>query len=185
MKTDVLQGAEQDSTVQPEVQQSTYQEAIKTLLASGAKKITGLKVKNVNFTEKDNYDMVSFTLSSKIKGFVSEDNGLTYKEGLTNVIFSSTYAIAGAMKEDEELSWMANYLIEHPKALPIIFNGATIDIIQKGVKEGEEYKNVFSTRDNVDPVTFDHAVIINNIIKFKLGKAGQIGASRLMDKMLE
>ena len=31
--------------------------------------------------------MVSFTLSSKIKGFVSEDNGLTYKEGLTNVIF--------------------------------------------------------------------------------------------------
>ena len=172
MKTDVLQGVEQDSAVQPEVQQSTYQEAIKTLLASGAKKITGLKVKNVNFTEKDNYDMVSFTLSSKIKG-------------LTNIIFSSTYAIAGAMKEDEELSWMANYLIEHPKALPIIFNGATIDIIQKEVKEGEEYKNVFSTRDNVDPVTFDHAVIINNIIKFKLGKAGQIGASRLMDKMLE
>ena len=143
METKVLQGVEQDSTVQPEVQQSTYQEAIKTLLASGAKKITGLKVKNVNFTEKDNYDMVSFTLSSKIKGFVSEDNGLTYKEGLTN------------------------------------------DIIQKEVKEGEEYKNVFSTRDNVDPVTFDHAVIINNIIKFKLGKAGQIGASRLMDKMLE
>ena len=49
MKTDVLQGVEQDSAVQPEVQQSTYQEAIKTLLASGAKKITGLKVKNVNF----------------------------------------------------------------------------------------------------------------------------------------
>ena len=73
MKTDVLQGVEQDSAVQLEVQQSTYQEAIKTLLASGAKKITGLKVKNVNFTEKDNYDMISFTLSSKIKGFVSED----------------------------------------------------------------------------------------------------------------
>lgn len=185
METNALQSVEQDNTVQPEVQQSTYQKAIKTLLASGTKKITGLKVKNVNFTEKDNYDMVSFTLSSKIRGFVSEDNGRTYKEGFTNVIFSSTYAIAGAMKEDEELSWMANYLIEHPKALPVIFNGATIDIIQKEVKEGEEYKNIFSTRDSADPITFDHAVIINNIIKFKLGKAGQIGASRLMDKMLE
>ncbi len=55
METKVLQGVEQDSTVQPEVQQSIYQEAIKTLLASGAKKIIRLKVKNVNFTEKDNY----------------------------------------------------------------------------------------------------------------------------------
>jgi hypothetical protein len=55
METKVLQGVEQDSTVQPEVQQSIYQEAIKTLLASGAKKIIRLKVKNANFTEKDNY----------------------------------------------------------------------------------------------------------------------------------
>lgn len=52
MKTDVLQGVEQDSAVQPEVQQSTYQEAIKTLLASGAKKITGLKVKMLILLKK-------------------------------------------------------------------------------------------------------------------------------------
>lgn len=185
MEKNAVQGVEQAAAVQPEVNQSNYQEAIKTLLASGAKRINGLKIKNVNFTEKENYDMVSFTLTSKIRGFVSDDNGNTYKEGMTNTVFTSMYAIVGAMKEDEELSWMANYLLEHPKALPVIFNGATIDIIQKDVKEGEEYRNVFSTKDNVDSVTFDHNVIINNVIKFKLGKAGQIGASRLMDKMLE
>lgn len=185
METNVLQGEEHVANVQPEVQQGSYQDAIKTLLASGAKKITGLRVKNVNFTEKENYNMVSFTLTSKIRGYITDDGGQTYKEGMTNIIYTSTYAIAGCMKEDENLSWMANYLLEHPKALPIIFNGATIDIIQKEVKEGEEYKNVFSTKDEVEGTIFTHSTFINNIIKIYLGSAGKIGAMRIMDKMLE
>lgn len=45
METNVLQGEERVANVQPEVQQGSYQDAIKTLLASGAKKITGLRVK--------------------------------------------------------------------------------------------------------------------------------------------
>ena len=55
----------------------SYQNCIKKLIATGCKRINSVRIKNVNFTEKDNYTMISFTLSTPIRGFVSNDNGVT------------------------------------------------------------------------------------------------------------
>ena len=114
----------------------SYQNIIKKLIASGCKRVNSVRIKNVNFTEKDNYTMVSFTLASPIRGFVSEDGGVTYQDGKTTTLFTSLYAIVGALKEDEELGWMGNALLDNPKALNLIFNGATVDIIQQEVPAG-------------------------------------------------
>lgn len=162
----------------------TYANVIKKLIASGCKRIKSVRVKNVNYTEEDNYTMVSFNIGTPIEGFVSNDGGVTYERGKTNIIFTSTYAIAGTLKEDEELGWMANALVENPKALNLIFNGCTIDIIQQEVVAGEEYKNPFSTRTDVEPQVYDHNIIINHIVGFKLGKVGSAMALRLADKMM-
>lgn len=162
----------------------SFNNMIKKLIASGCKRINSIRIKNVNYTEKDNYTMISFSLATPIRGFVSNDGGITYEEGNTNTMFTSSYAISGALKEDEELGWMANALLDNPQALNLIFNGAQIDILQQHISAGEEYKNPFSTRTEVEPQVYDHDIIINHIIGFKLGKVGLKMADKLADKML-
>lgn len=162
----------------------SFNNLIKKLIASGCKRINSIRIKNVNYTEKDNYTMISFSLATPIRGFVSNDGGVTYEEGNTNIMFTSSYAISGALKEDEELGWMANALLDNPQALNLIFNGAQIDILQQHISAGEEYKNPFSTRTEVEPQVYDHDIIINHIIGFKLGKVGLKMADKLADKML-
>ena len=172
-----------EQRVQVDVTGNTYQDAIKNLLLNGAKKLTNIRIKNVNFSEKDNYTMVSFTLSNPIRGYVSNDNGVSYEEGMTNIIFTSLYAIVGTLKEDDELSWMANALLENPKALNLIFNGSTIDIIQQDITAGEEFVNPFSTKSDPEVQVYDHNLIINHIIKFKLSKVGLRMADKFADKL--
>lgn len=162
----------------------SYQNIIKKLIASGCKRLNSVRIKNVNFTEKDNYTMISFTLGNAIRGFVSKDGGITYEEGQTNTVFTSLYAIVGALKEDEELGWMGNALLENPQALNLIFNGSTVDILQQEVSAGEEFRNPFSTREDVEPQVYDHNLIINHILGFKLGKVGMKMADRLADKLM-
>lgn len=162
---------------------NNYQNAIKSLLANGAKRLNNVKIKNVNYSEKDNYTMVSFTLTNPIRGYVSNDNGITYTEGMTNTLFTSLFAIVGAIKEDEELGWMANALLENPQALNLIFNGATVDIIQQDIPQGTAFTNPFSTRTDVNEQVYDHDIIINHLIKFKLGKTGEKMADKLADKL--
>jgi hypothetical protein len=161
-----------------------YQNIIKKLIASGCKRINSVRIKNVNFTEKDNYTMISFTLATDIRGFVSKDGGVTYEEGQTNTVFTSLYAIVGALKEDEELGWMANALLENPQALNLIFNNSTVDILQQEVSAGEEFRNPFSTREDIESQVYDHNLIINHILGFKLGKVGMKMADRLADKLM-
>ena len=163
---------------------SNYENVIKTILAAGGKRVNGLRIKNVNYTEKDNYTMISLTLCNSIRGFVSDDNGVTFKEGNTNTLFTSLYAIVGTLKEDEELGWMGNALLENPQALNLVLNGASVDVIQQDVAAGTEYKNPFSTQENVEGVVYDHDIIINNVIKFKLGKTGLRMSDKLADKLM-
>lgn len=162
----------------------SYQNCIKKLIAAGCKRINSVRIKNVNFTEKDNYTMISFTLSTPIRGFVSNDNGVTYQEGMTNTLFTSLYAIVGAIKEDDELGWMGNALLDNPQALNLIFNGGSIDILQQEIVAGEQFINPFSTRNNAAVQVYDHDVIINHIIGFKLGKTGEKMAARFADKLM-
>lgn len=185
MENTMVQGAEQVAAVQPEVKTSDYDAIIKGIIAAGGKKINSVRVKNVNFTEKDNYTMISFTLANKIAGYVRDENTGEFKEGLTNVIFTSLFAICGAMKEDDEKAWIANHLLQHPNTLPLLFSGSTIDIVQQTIPAGTEYRNPFSTRENTDTSVWDHDVIINNVIRIRFGKTGELAANRLMDKMLD
>lgn len=161
----------------------SYKDIIKKMLSNGCKRINSITIKNVNFTEKDNYTMVSFTLKTPIRGYVMDENG-EYKLGMANTLFTSLFAITGTLKEDEELGWMANALLESPQALNLILNGATVDIIQQDVPQGVEYYNPFSTKAEVDAAVYDHDIIINHIIGFKLGKMGEKMSMRLADKLM-
>lgn len=147
----------------------TYAEIIKSLIADGWKRRNGLKVRNVNCTEKDNYTMVTFSVVPPIPGYVlNEDNG-EYELGQTNNVYSSSYAVSGAMKEDDEMSWLANSIVDKPKFINALFNGGEIDILSREISAGEEYTNPFGSGE---PQTFEHDTIVNLVIGLHLGKNG-------------
>ena len=164
--------------------QKSFKENIKDLLAGGAKRYNGLRIKNVKYSEEDNYTRITLVVQPSIPGMVSHDNGATWEPGLTNNIFTSSFALAGMLKEDEEKSWLAEALIENPQAFNIIMNGGTVDIIQQKVDAGVPYKNPFSTREDAAETTFDRDVIINYVVGFTFGKTGQKYADVLAVKMM-
>jgi hypothetical protein len=151
---------------------TTYQNIIRSIIAEGGKRINGVRVKNANITDKENYMMVSLTLTTPIKGFIPQGDG-TYKLGLTNTIFTSLYALSGAMKEDERISFLGAQIVESPRLVRMLLNGSTIDIVQQEIAQGVEYTNPFTTKEHPEPVTYDHDIIINNVIKVKLGTTGE------------
>lgn len=171
-----------------EQEQSNYKKIIKSLIGEGAKKFNAIRIKNVNSKVEENHIRVSFTLATPIRGFITNDNGETWEQGKTNVIYTSLYAIIGALKEDEDLSWLANSIMkiidetQDTSILNLLFNGATIDILQQEFSAGEEFTNPFSTKKETQ--VYDHDVIINHVIKFELSKVGNRVADRIIDKTI-
>lgn len=180
----VEQNDAQVATQEVVTQDSTYLGVIKSLVKKGCKRLNNCKIKNVNFTEKDNYTMVSLTLTNPIKGYVSNDNGITYELGQTTTVFTSLYAISGALKEDEDLAWLGNALLNKPDALNLILNGGTVDIIQQDIPSGTEFTNPFSTSTSPETQVYDHDIILNHCIKFSLGKTGEKMADKLAEKLM-
>ncbi len=183
VEQEVPQAAVQEEKIENSSER-TMKDIIKELMAKGCKRINDVTVKNVVIEEFDNYIRATLVTREAIDAYVSDDNGATYHKGKSNNIFSSTFAIAGTLKENEELSWMANSIIEHPNILNLILNGSKIDVIVEEVAKGEEYINPFTTKVNPEPTTFDNDTIIKYIVDIKLGKSGMRMADKLADKLM-
>lgn len=183
VEQEVPQAAVQEEKIENSSER-TMKDIIKELMAKGCKRINDVTVKNVVVEEFDNYVRATLVTREAIDAYVSDDNGDTYHKGKSNNIFSSTFAIAGTLKENEELSWMANSIIEHPNILNLILNGSKIDVIIEEVAKGEEYINPFTTKVNPEPTTFDNDTIIKYIVDIKLGKSGMRMADKLADKLM-
>lgn len=157
-------------------------EIISKLLNEGCKLVKDLKVRSVNVEAKDSYVRIGIGLTTPVEGYVTKDSGVTYEKGDTNVIFNSTYSIASLFRDNENVSFIANHIIEHPKALEVILSQATITIIQQEVKQGDEYVNPWSTNETSQ--VFDHNTIINHIIDVKFSNLGKQGVDKVADKLL-
>lgn len=162
----------------------TFKEKIKNILVTGkCRKFSDIRIKNVKIEEEDNYTRVTFVVMPPLPCFRTNDEGEVVAT-TTNNIFTSTFALAGMLKEDEEKSWLAESLSANPQAINLIMNGGTIDIIQQTVQAGEPYRNPFTTKDDVEDITFENDTIVNHIIGFKYGKTGARFADTLAVKMM-
>lgn len=174
-----------------ETSESSVRDIIRNLIADGATRINKLRIKNVNYDpdyEDKDYIRVSLTLDRKVPGFVpvtdSNGNITGYEYGLTNVIYTSTFALAAVLKENEEFSWLANHIVAKPKALTLLFNGATIDILQRQIAKGTPVVNPFSTQTNKEWPVYDHDMVTNDVISIALGKTGEKMAMTLASSIL-
>lgn len=184
----------QETVETPEVNEtneSSVRDIIRNLIADGATRINKLRIKNVNYDpdyEDKDYIRVSLTLDRKVPGFVPvmDNNGniIGYEYGLTNVIYTSTFALAAVLKENEDFSWLANHMVAKPKALTLLFNGATIDILQRQIAKGTPVVNPFSTQTNKEWPVYDHDMVTNDVISITLGKTGEKMAMTLASNIL-
>lgn len=151
---------------------------IKELLASGnARRVNGLRVKNVVATALDNHTLLTFVVKEEILGDVRSDETDAFGEsvltiGKTHNVQTSTYAVAGAMKDcSAKLAIFANEIIDKPAIATRLFAGGTIDIVMQFVPKDTDYVNPFAS--SATPVRFERDKIIHHVIGLTLGEVGQ------------
>lgn len=173
-------------SVNESISKDTFAEIVDKLLKDKENRVyRGLMVKNVIKKDSDeDYTRVTLVVNSSIPGYIPQEDG-SYKRGLTSNIYTTSYAISAVLKQNEDTAMMGNYVVNHPEIIPILLSGATINVIQTDVKEGAEYYNPFSTRDNAEPYIGQHDFIVNNIYSLKLGKMGERYIDKLLDKSVE
>ena len=154
---------------------------IDTLLKAGAKRINGLKVRNVTISHEESYTRIGLSTDTEIDGFLSDENGV-YAPGKTTLVFVSSYSIASQFKDNDETAFSANHIVEHPEALQVLLSRATFDVIQEKVKAGDSWKNPWS--DSGDERTYDHDTIINHVINIRLSSMGNKMLEALAMKIL-
>ena len=154
---------------------------IDTLLKAGAKRINGLKVRNVTISREESYTRIGLSTDTEIDGFLSDENGV-YTPGKTTLVFVSSYSIASQFKDNDDTAFAANHIVEHPEALQVLLSRATFDVIQEKVKAGDSWKNPWSDSDNER--TYDHDTIINHVINIRLSSMGTKMLEALAMKLL-
>ena len=157
---------------------------VKALLEGGAKKVSELKVTNVTVKALDTYVRVALTLDKKVEGYVLNESDGTYSAGEVKVIFVSLYSLLSMLKQNEDMAFAANHVANHPETIGLILSGAKIDVVQQPVVAGEEYRNPWSDRDDVEASIFDHDTILNHVVSIEVSKFGEKALDKLMDKML-
>lgn len=151
---------------------------IKELLASGnARRLNGLRVKNVVATALDNHTLLTFVVKEEILGDVRSDETDAFGEsvltiGKTHNVQTSTYAVAGAMKDcSAKLAIFANEIVDKPAIATRLFAGGTIDIVMQFVPKDTDYINPFASA--ATPVRFERDKIIHHVIGLTMGEVGQ------------
>lgn len=156
---------------------------ISELVNNGANNVVkDVTIRNINTTEMTNYARVAITLDKPVKGFVTNPNfGKTpgkdvnvtdeYVIGMVNVIFVSNFSLIATLREIPDVAFAGNALLESPKRIGVILSGATINIVQESVAEGQEYRNPFS--DNGTPTVVKHDSFYNHVFDIRLGDFGK------------
>lgn len=148
------------------------------------KQVKNLKIKSVTVTEFDNYARLGLRLESKVKGYVSKEDG-TYELGETDTIFVSTYSVGSVLRDNDDVAFAVSTFNENPKSYAVILTGATVDILQQAVKAGEVYVNPFSSNQDTDGVApTEHDMLINHITDIKLSKKALDRIDRMAMEML-
>lgn len=159
----------------------TFDEAVASLLKAGAKKESGLIVKNVTVTELDNYTRIALTIDKEIDGAVSDENG-AWSIGKTRIVFVSLYSVIGLLKNTDDAMTIASYVVNAPKALQVLLSGAKISIAQQSVGAHATYVNAWTGEETEHDS--DHDSIFNHLIAIEFTDKGRRAIEKIEDKLL-
>lgn len=143
-------------------EKSSYEKIVQSLIKQPDNLYyRNVKVKTAKVTKKDEYFMVSLSVVKDLRAMVANEDG-TFVEGTRNIIFTTNYTLGGVIKNTDNISWIANRLVENADVFEAVLAGARIDIINEPIHAGDEYINPFSSRR--DGTVFEHDTFINHIV---------------------
>lgn len=158
-------------------------EVVKSLLANGAKKIDGIKVKNVTISVEENYTRCHLSINKEVDGYVLQEDG-TYTKGNVKGIFTSLFSLASILKDNEDAAFAANHIINNPNTIGVVLSGATVTIVQEPIIAGQVRKNPWSDNPKAKEETFDHDTIINHVVDIELSSFGIKQLEKLAEKLM-
>lgn len=151
----------------------------------------GLKVTNVGF-DRDQVDeqgrpkgySVSISVGSKLdaylmadatKGEVGDEFG--YVKTTSSTVFTSAIQVAAILKQNEEIM-LANAVLNNPKSLLTILEGARISVFAKEYAAGEVESSPFSAKEGT--YVFEHDTIRYYIYDIVLGSTAKMLKQQIM-----
>ena len=151
----------------------------------------GLKVTNVGF-DRDQVDeqgrpkgySVSISVGSKLdaylmadatKGEVGDEYG--YIKTTSSTVFTSAIQVAAILKQNEEIM-LANAVLNNPKSLLTILEGARISVFAKEYAAGETESSPFSAKEGT--YVFEHDTIRYYIYDIVLGSTAKMLKQQIM-----
>lgn len=156
-----------------------YKEIVDSLIKSGAKRYTDLTITNISLIGSGINIRYKITVQQPILGYNIKGEIIE-----TNTLFESLGGLVCALRESEDYAWLGTTLIESPKALPLIANGAKIDVLQRHYYAGEEIYNPFIKNTEQTPNIYSYNVYINDIIDFRPSKLGEIMIDKIADNIM-
>lgn len=143
-------------------EKSSYEQIVQNLIKQPDNiYYRNVKVKTAKVTKKDNYFMVSLSVVKDLRAMVANTDGV-FQESTRNIIFTTNFTLGGVIKNTDNISWIANRLVENADVFEAVLAGSRIDIINEPIHAGEEYVNPFSSRR--DGTVFEHDAFINHIV---------------------
>lgn len=160
-------------------------QVIATLKAESENEVfDNIVVKNINITDKGNWDMVSLTLNNPVTAMVRKDETSDdFIKSTSRVVFVSRYSIAAMFSDNEDTAFARSYILESDKLLKLLLSYCTVNVIAEHIAKDTEYSNPFS--DNEDTSTIDHETYFHHLYNLKLGKKGLKALDKLEDKIIE
>lgn len=151
----------------------------------------GLKVTNVGF-DRDQVDeqgrpkgySVSISVGAKLdaylmadatKGEVGDEYG--YVKTTSSTVFTSAIQVAAILKQNEEIM-LANAVLNNPKSLLTILEGARISVFAKEYAAGETESSPFSAKEGT--YVFEHDTIRYYIYDIVLGSTAKMLKQQIM-----
>lgn len=151
----------------------------------------GLKVTNVGF-DRDQVDeqgrpkgySVSISVGAKLdaylmadatKGEVGDEYG--YVKTTSSTVFASAIQVAAILKQNEEIM-LANAVLNNPKSLLTILEGARISVFAKEYAAGETESSPFSAKEGT--YVFEHDTIRYYIYDIVLGSTAKMLKQQIM-----
>lgn len=151
----------------------------------------GLKVTNVGF-DRDQVDeqgrpkgySVSISVGSKLDAYLMADatKGETgdefgYVKTTSSTVFTSAIQVAAILKQNEEIM-LANAVLNNPKSLLTILEGARISVFAKEYAAGETESSPFSAKEGI--YVFEHDTIRYYIYDIVLGSTAKMLKQQIM-----
>lgn len=158
-----------------------HKQAIAYLVANGATMHKGRKVRGITVSPGDTRTLVVLRVDKPVPGYVRNEDNDEYVAGDTDKVFVTLWDILHLFRENDDLAMISNAIARNPRSLEVLLAGATLNVVQEQITEGEVTLNPYTGEER--EVT-DHDTVYSHLDALKLSERGMKCVDKLIEHLL-